>query len=1019
MSVVTITSGAIDMATAKTGQPARFVSFERGRLVTQLPDGTTYVFTGDFDFTSSGAPTGSITQIEVLAGGPTGTALHRMAGLTLDFAQAIALSAPGAQGNADPFALDRAAFAGNDSFTGGTGRDVILAGAGNDTLVLTAGGDDLRGEAGDDGFVVREQAVLTGASLSGGDGSDTLRLEAAGLSLTGTSLSGIDRLVQTAAGGGVTLTADQAAALAAFVGVAGSGEGFTIQMGARASLDLGRAGFIGDGLADAGDKITVNGGSATAALSITGSAIDDVITGGAGGDTLAGGAGNDLFIIAAAGQEMGDWYNGGAGTDTVRVDGASIGLAGGQLAGIERLVLTQAGALASLDAALLNGQSLAIEGTEAGRETILTALLSGRLDLSSLTFGAGFQRSGDHVQVNAVPATSGVEIVGSSIADWLLGGAENDTLSGGAGNDNLTGGAGADSLSGGAGDDEFFIAAAGHETGDRIDGGEGRDKLYLDASGIRLVAGQLTGIEQLTLRFASGDLWIDSSLLQQPSIGIIGAEAGLYNVRTSLSAGSLDLRQVGFGGSFLEAGGLITVDAAAATDSVQVLGTFIQDSITGGRFADTLSGGSGNDLLRGDPGREPGQVGNDGSRQLTATSQAYLATAGSSLVNGLGGTAGFGESQLVRNDDESSSSIDIRSIFGDGGLNFFGAQRQSLYVNTNGNITFTQPLSAFTPLPIGTNLDFPIIAPFWADVDIEGGGDATVTPGGTSTGSNSVYYDLDTANGVFTITWDDVGAYRAGRNPTNAFQLQLVDRGGGDFDIIFRYEAVNWSYGSASDGQHARAGFSSGTGISYEIPVSATAAILDIDSVAATPGTQGATDRVGVYIFNVRNGQVVASGAADSLDGGAGADTLEGGVAGDTLTGGDGNDTFHYATGDSYAASSDLITDFAVGDVIRVQDLVMTGAVTSGNGTGLIAGQVQVAAANGFTIVHLGVDQTGGADLVIRLTGEFTADRFTTANGVLGLTAPAAAPPPEPEPVSLGALAGVLLPASTEPFLLF
>jgi Nidogen-like len=67
----------------------------------------------------------------------------------------------------------------------------------------------------------------------------------------------------------------------------------------------------------------------------------------------------------------------------------------------------------------------------------------------------------------------------------------------------------------------------------------------------------------------------------------------------------------------------------------------------------------------------------------------------------------------------------------------------------------------------------PIIAPFWADVDTRGVG-ASTTPGGNSTGANRVHYDLDTVNGVVTVTWDDVGYYNQHTNLLNAFQVQLT-----------------------------------------------------------------------------------------------------------------------------------------------------------------------------------------------------------------------------------------------------
>ena len=106
---------------------------------------------------------------------------------------------------------------------------------------------------------------------------------------------------------------------------------------------------------------------------------------------------------------------------------------------------------------------------------------------------------------------------------------------------------------------------------------------------------------------------------------------------------------------------------------------------------------------------------------LTALAASYL-TDSHDLVNGLGGSAGFGENALVVGDDNSSSAINITSVFGSQGLNFFGHDYTSIYINNNGNITFAGPSSTFTPSQITAGANNPIIAAFWADVDTRGEG---------------------------------------------------------------------------------------------------------------------------------------------------------------------------------------------------------------------------------------------------------------------------------------------------------
>ena len=199
--------------------------------------------------------------------------------------------------------------------------------------------------------------------------------------------------------------------------------------------------------------------------------------------------------------------------------------------------------------------------------------------------------------------------------------------------------------------------------------------------------------------------------------------------------------------------------------------------------------------------------------------------ASTNLIDGLGGSAGFGENSLARNDDESTDFVDITPIFEDG-FNFFGTNYQNIYINNNGNITFNSPLSEFTPFAITGNTGQPIIAPFFADVDTTAGNLQT-SPGGNSTGSNLVYWDFNSETDSVIITWDDVGRYEVeddeseeaeddtGGEVPNAFQLILRDLGNGNSEIEFRYEEVRWTVGTASENNFARLGYSAADGVNF------------------------------------------------------------------------------------------------------------------------------------------------------------------------------------------------------------
>ncbi|WP_454624428.1 nidogen-like domain-containing protein [Bradyrhizobium cenepequi] len=240
-------------------------------------------------------------------------------------------------------------------------------------------------------------------------------------------------------------------------------------------------------------------------------------------------------------------------------------------------------------------------------------------------------------------------------------------------------------------------------------------------------------------------------------------------------------------------------------------------------------------------------VSNGGHDHVSPELAAKLQASG--LIKDLPGAQGYGALALEHGDDNSSGAIDITSVFGADGINFFGHQYKSLYINNNGNITFGSPTDAYTPSVIDAGLNNPIIAVFWADVDTRGDG------------GGNVYYDLDEADGVMTITWDDVGYYPSRTDKLNSFQLVLISEGNGNFDIQYRYGDIEWTTGSASGGSGglggtpARAGYSAGDGTHYyELSQSGNeAALLNL------PATDGNTGINGVDQFEVRSGEVEPS----------------------------------------------------------------------------------------------------------------------------------------------------------------
>lgn len=279
------------------------------------------------------------------------------------------------------------------------------------------------------------------------------------------------------------------------------------------------------------------------------------------------------------------------------------------------------------------------------------------------------------------------------------------------------------------------------------------------------------------------------------------------------------------------------------------------------------------------------------------------------LLDGFGGTAGYGTQCLGPNDDGSSMLVDLSPIF-PSGVVFFDRTHTAMYVNTNGNITFSESLPQYTPsaFPVANQ---PMIAPFWADVDIRfDPDDCEDNDGGSgfagachNPSSNGVWWHLDTDARRAVITWDRVGYYDCNVDKVMSFQLVLTPAPTGacgtegDFDVEFRFNQCEWNTGDASGGE---GGLSPGgamrsvpciLGICPEPGMPCTGGMCTITS---TPGQSGfdagnETDFVeimgsrtndihtilctdsnvgepGIWRFQIRRGVVVCPDAGDACD---------------------------------------------------------------------------------------------------------------------------------------------------------
>jgi Ca2+-binding RTX toxin-like protein len=326
------------------------------------------------------------------------------------------------------------------------------------------------------------------------------------------------------------------------------------------------------------------------------------------------------------------------------------------------------------------------------------------------------------------------------------------------------------------------------------------------------------------------------------------------------------------------------------------------------------------------------------------------------MISGLGGSAGYGEQSFkttggyTGNLDDGSRLIDLTSVFGASGLNLYGTTYTSVYVNTNGLLTFNSPNPSYTPVQLNT-LNQPSIAPFWTDVDISKGGD--------------IYWDLDPTNGTFTVTWLNTRAYAA--SGLDSFQVVLTNQGGGNFSVDFIYQDINYTNGYTGN---ATVGFSNGSTMQTVLTGSNSASAL-----ANYANTDFQTDDpVGVFSLDFQNGipffgdgvidgtvgddlidfSYLADPNGDRVDnndargysgttgnddyirGGAGNDTIHSGVGNDQVYGGTGNDSINAGTGNDIAyggMGNDTIDGSSGNDTLygdAGNDIIYGGAATTG-----------------------------------------------------------------------------------------
>ena len=404
---------------------------------------------------------------------------------------------------------------GRDAVSGGAGYDAFVAFGfgGAESVTISAGGADAL-LSRDVGAVAVSMEGVERVNFRALEGADNIQVA----DLSGTDVRLVEINLANQAGSvdqALDSVTVKGAAAADVVNIRGRLNDADIT-GLTASVAIRQAdstdkllveGGAGDDALNAGGletgvvALTLDGGLGNDTL--TGSAGNDVIIGGDGNDTARMGAGNDQYLWVAGNDS--DSVDGGTGTDTLSMTGSNaaesiqvkasgdhahivrdIGAVTIDTVAVEKLkIATLAGAdrvvvkdLSStqvsevrIDLGGATGASdghadeVIIEGTS-GADVIRLVRVGNNIEVQGLAativierFDAGLDTlrilgldGDDLVDATGLPSGS-IKLIaeGGNGADILLGGAGSDTLLGGAGDDVLIGGAGNDLLDGGTG----------------------------------------------------------------------------------------------------------------------------------------------------------------------------------------------------------------------------------------------------------------------------------------------------------------------------------------------------------------------------------------------------------------------------------------------------------------------------------------------------------------------------------------------------------------------------------------
>ena len=365
-----------------------------------------------------------------------------------------------------------------------------------------------------------------------------------------------------------------------------------------------------DSIENSGNNSSINGGDGDDR--IINSASDVTVYGGAGNDYISLSGGNNV-IIGGMGN---DTIYGYSSTDALQIEGEIKATRNGK----DVLINGGTGSILIKDfsenSLTINNTAVSVEDTtpvtpdqpSEPEDTVTSVIVNGKTyELLSSYKNDTYELDVNEktiVNIDASKVNHGIEITGNGKINKIIGSNYDDTIAGGKGIDYVTGGDGED----------IFVYSLGDGNDTILDYTEDEDKIQIkDYDDLEEIV-KSASIKDADVIFKVGTGRITVKDAAEKRIYFFNEESGTdieYPIHEPVSLNASKTIAVIFedyqDGQFYAkdyGSGLKTINGAAASTALDIIGNALPNSIVGGKYNDCIIGGKGADILFGGEGSD-------------------------------------------------------------------------------------------------------------------------------------------------------------------------------------------------------------------------------------------------------------------------------------------------------------------------------------------------------------------------------------------------------------------------------